>query len=418
MRRLWAPVEVGGLVFFRIALGGLLTVEVWRQWANGWIASNFSAPPFHFSFYGFEWVRALPEPWMTVHFAALAVLGLCLMLGFATRGVAALSLLGWGYVFLIDRALYLNHLYLVLLLLGLMVVVPSNRAVSIDARLRPALRASTTPAWTLWLLRAQLGLPYFFGGVAKLNGDWLHGEPMRTWLQTTAFHAEWAVVGASFGGLLFDLLIVPALLWRRTRWFALLLALGFHLTNAWLFQIGIFPWLMIAGTLLFLPPVVFTALSGEAPSRGVERPQRPTRVLALLGTWALVQVALPLRHWLYPGDVAWTEEGQLFAWRMKLTDKDNQTAFLVTFKSDGKVWHVPLSTFLTQRQEDKMAGDPEMIWQFAHHLKALLGDIEVHVSTRTSLNGHPARPLLDENVDLASKPRPLGAASWILSREN
>jgi hypothetical protein len=44
------------------------------------------------------------------------------------------------------------------------------------------------------------------------------------------------------------------LLWRRTRVLAYLAALAFHLTNWYLFNIGIFPWIMICATLLFFPP--------------------------------------------------------------------------------------------------------------------------------------------------------------------
>ena len=131
-----------------------------------------------------------------------------------------------------------------------------------------------------------------------------------------------------------------------------------------------------------------------------------------------MQLLLPLRHWLYPGDVAWTEEGRNFAWRMKLTQKDNATEFLVTFP-DGKIWPVRLDEFLTRWQEDKMAGDPELILQFAHYLaRTLPGPIQVHVDTNTSLNGHAPQPLVDPEVDLAKEPRRFWPAPWILPRKD
>ena len=112
------------------------------------------------------------------------------------------------------------------------------------------------------MLRFQVAVPYVYGGIAKLNGDWLAGEPVRTWLAERSAQSvlgpwlaqEWLVFTLCYGGLAFDLAIVPLLLWRRTRALALAAALGFHLANAYLFTIGIFPWLMIAATLLFLPP--------------------------------------------------------------------------------------------------------------------------------------------------------------------
>ena len=51
------------------------------------------------------------------------------------------------------------------------------------------------PAWTLWLLRAQIGIVYFYAGLAKLNADWLQGEPMRGWL---ASRTHFPIIGGYF----------------------------------------------------------------------------------------------------------------------------------------------------------------------------------------------------------------------------
>ena len=68
------------------------------------------------------------------------------------------------------------------------------------------------------------------------------------------FDREWMVYLFSYGGLIVDLLGVPLLLWRPTRLAAFIVVISFHLINATLFQIGIFPWFMIAATVLFFPP--------------------------------------------------------------------------------------------------------------------------------------------------------------------
>ena len=103
---------------------------------------------------------------------------------------------------------------------------------------------------------------YFFGGIAKLNSDWLAGEPMRMWLAQRSnfwligqfFTEEWAVYLFSYGGLLLDLFIVPLLLYSRTRALAFGLVVGFHTMNTLLFHIGIFPILALAATTLFFAP--------------------------------------------------------------------------------------------------------------------------------------------------------------------
>lgn len=55
------------------------------------------------------------------------------------------------------------------------------------------------------------------------------------------FTGEWIVWLFTYGGLLLDLLVVPLLLWRRTRTAAFALAVVFHLLNAALFRMGSFP---------------------------------------------------------------------------------------------------------------------------------------------------------------------------------
>src|SRR5262249_48702827 len=130
------------------------------------------------------------------------------------------------------------------------------------AWLWPALRSDVAPTWTLWLLRFQIALPYVFGSIAKLNADWLQGQPMQIWLSRSVWQVLFGDVAKqpglafafSWGGLLFDLGIVPLLLWPRTRRFAFAAAVLFHLLNAFTFNIGIFPWLMIGATTVFLAP--------------------------------------------------------------------------------------------------------------------------------------------------------------------
>ena len=269
-------------------------------------------------------------------------------------------------------------------------------------------------------MRAQVGLVYFYGGVAKLNEDWLRGEPLRSWL---ADYADWQVVGPflasewgvylfSYGGLLFDLLIVPLLLWKRTRLYAFAGVVAFNVLNAWLFNIGIFPWLMIAASLLFFAPdwprrwgfgagkVLDGSTTVDAPTgQGGESPSpsrapRLARVatLGLLAGYLGVQVLVPFRHFLYPGNVHWSEEGHRFAWHMKLRDKNAKASFLATDPSGGRTWRVDPSAYLTTWQIGEMASRPDMILQFSHHLAKDLrrqgyGNIEIRADVMASLNG-------------------------------
>ncbi|HKR65193.1 MAG TPA: HTTM domain-containing protein [Thermoanaerobaculia bacterium] len=395
---LFTPIGIAHLVFFRVAFGAAMLVEVCRYFAHGWIARDFIEPRFFFTYYGFDWVRPWAGRGMYAHFALLGLFAFCILIGFRYRLAVALFFLGFTYVFLLDATRYLNHFYLIALLSFLMIFVPAEGKYSVDALIDPSVRADAAPAWTLWLLRAQIAIPYFYGGLAKLSGDWLRGEPMRMWLGLTN---EWLVYAFVIGGILVDLLIVPALLWRKTRVFALIVAAVFHLANARLFHIGIFPWLMLAATLLFLPARV---MGPPAEAAGATQ--------WLLGTYLLVQLLVPLRHFLYPGDVSWTEEGHKFAWQMKLRDKEAEAMFFVTDRRTGKMELVDPRSTLTELQRAKMAGDPDMILQFAHWLG---GDTKaVHAHVLASLNGRKPQLLIDPDVDLTRERRGFGHATWIL----
>jgi hypothetical protein len=412
--------------------------EVYRYFSKDWIARYYIDPDFHFTYYGFSWVKPWPGDGMYVHFAVLGLAAAGVMAGLFYRTSALVFFLGFTYVFLLDQARYLNHFYLISLIAFLLVFLPVHRALSLDARRRPELRSGTAPAWALWLVQAQVGIPYFYGGLAKLNGDWLRAEPIRSWLASRPdfpvigrfFTDEWMVQAFAYGGLLLDLLIVPFLLWRRTRPYAFAVGLLFHATNALLFRIGIFPWMMMAATTVFFDPdwprrvgllPARRPRAGRDPGRraATARPAHQGLTLAAASLWVALQLLVPLRHLLYPGNVSWTEEGHRFAWHMKLRDKEARARFVVTDPADGTSRTVRTGDYITRLQASKMAGQPDMILQFAHHLaeearREGRSGVQVRARVMASLNGRAPQLLVDPEVDLAAQPRNLRRASWIV----
>ena len=98
--------------------------------------------------------------------------------GLLFRLSATLFAIGLIYVQLIDVSTYLNHYYLAALLAVLLAASPAGRFWSFDAWVRSRWRAVPLPAAsvsTLWLylFRFQVGVVYFFAGMAKLQPDWL-----------------------------------------------------------------------------------------------------------------------------------------------------------------------------------------------------------------------------------------------------
>jgi hypothetical protein len=427
------PTDVASLATFRILFGALLVWEVYRYHIYDRIARYYIEPEFYFPYEFFLFLSPLPGQWMYFVFFVMGLAALGLALGFFYRISALLFFLSYTYVFLLDKAQYNNHYYLISLAGFLLILADAHRWASIDQFLRPDLREEFVPFWHLLLLRAQFFIVYFFGGVAKINSDWLAGEPMRAWLLGRAdypllggfFATEPGVYFFSYGGLLFDLLIGFLLVWPRTRLPAFLGVLFFNLTNKWLFSIGIFPYVMIAATVLFVEPDWPRRILGRA--RYLLPQTTPPRwaaargwVFGFVSLYLALQVLLPLRHWLYPGEVSWTEQGHRFSWHMKLRSKSAKIRIAVTDPKTNQSWPIDLSQDLTSRQISKMATRPDMIIYYVHRLKERLEqqgikDPIIQVDAWASLNGRPYQQLIDPTANLAAKPLSiLASADWIL----
>lgn len=440
--KLFEQVDLAPLVFFRVIFGGIMLWEVMRYFHYDWIERYYIDPTFFFTYFGFDWVQPWPGNLMYVHFLVLGICAVFIMLGLWYRISAILFFIGFTQVFLIDQANYLNHFYLISLISFLMIWLPANRAASLDVVRNPNIQAGTAPAWSLWLMRIQVGIPYFFGGIAKINGDWLRGEPMRLWLSDDGdipvvgqwLVHEWAPYVFSYGGLFFDLFVVPLLIWKRTRIFAFLAALSFHLFNDQIFSIGIFPWFMMGATAIFFEPDQFigfrrrvenilskTIQYTQASIRHSKKEQRV--IIWALAVYLWIQVLMPFRHWLYPGNVSWTEEGHNWAWHMKLRDKRGDLNIIVTDPSEQESWVVDLDDYLSSRQRRKMSTRPDMILLFSHYLEDELrsegyGDVQVRAVAQIALNSREPQLMIDANVDLTEVDRSLMSASWILPLED
>lgn len=432
VRALETPVDAASLGALRIAFGVVMAVAIVRFAAMGWIDELYVRPSFHFTFWGFGWVRPWPAWGLYAHFAALGLLAILIALGVYARIAALLFTLGFAYLELIDATYYLNHYYAIVLFGALVAATPCDRAFA----LRPAGATGPVPFAAVAALRAQLGIVYFFAGLAKLQPDWLlRAEPLRTWL---AARTDVPVVGPllghvevayamSWAGAAFDLSVPFLLAWRRTRPLAYLAVVGFHLATGALFRIGMFPWVMIVLTPIFFEPDwprrALARLRGVRSAEPVAQPRRPLprAVWAALAAWMLVQVALPLRHHLYAGDLLWTGEGMRWAWHVMVAERAGYAELRVV-DAQGRTSIVDPSDELTPLQARMMAVEPELLLRYAHHVRdqrARRGEpVRVHADVFVSLNGRPSRRLVDPTVDLAAEPDGVGGYPWVYSLED
>lgn len=430
-------VSASSLVVFRIGFG--LTMAFWTfDYLRTDRVRLLCAPDmFHFTYSGFSWVRPWPGHGMILHFVVMLLAAIMIATGAMYRVATVIFAIGFTHFFLIDRTSYQNHYYLIVLLSWLMTILPANRMLSVDVLNGSAVSSGMIPRWCLLLLQFHIALPYVFGGVAKLDGDWLSAVPMKNilriqgwaegvegWLSETA-----AAHLFTWGGLLFDLLVVPAILWRRTRIVGFLLAIGFHLSNSMMFQIHVFPWLMIAATTVFFAPDwpnrllrwlnpgtknIEQGLSVPETGHRISRP-----VVFVLLVYCSFHLLWPMRHLLNEGNTGWTEQGHYFAWRMMLRGKTVGLRYYLTDPETGMTQQADIRDYLNPEQQIKFAKDPKMILDLAHGLAAeslrRTGKrTEVRALVLASLNGRKPQLMIDPAVDLAAQPKVALHRPWIV----
>lgn len=427
------------LAVFRIILGTLLFVSTVRFASKGWIEMLYIRPKFFFPYYGLEFITPLGS-YTYLLFVICGLSAIMVALGWYYR-IAIVSLfLSFTYIELMDKSTYLNHYYFVSMLCLLMIFLPAHVYFSVDARHKKDLLADKIPLWCIDVLKLFIGMLYFFAGLAKINPDWLlRAYPLSIWLPAKndtpiigfLFNKTWVYFAFSWVGCIYDLSI-PFLLWyQKTRWFAYIAVVVFHLLTSILFPIGVFPYVMMATALIFF--------SGGFHQRIIDRlgalfkcsqsfmypdktfvPAACSFHFLKFGFIAFfaIQLLLPFRYLLYPGKLFWTEQGYRFSWRVMLMEKSGYAQFKIRDQY-GKQLYVDNSQFLTQLQEKMMASQPDMILQYAHflrdyYIKQGIQGPQVYVDAYVSLNGSMSRLMIDPKTDLALEKESFRHKDWII----
>lgn len=433
---LFKKVSIAPLVVFRIIFGSLMLFGTIRFIANGWVNDFYIQPDFYFTYFGFSWVHPLSGNWMYFPFVLIIISSIGVISGFFYRFSSILLFISFTYIELLDKTNYLNHYYFISLVAFILCWLPANRCFSLDIKFRNKERFTEIALFNILLLQFQLGVVYFFAGIAKINSDWLfRAEPLSAWLNGfdnlplfgNLLAQKWTAYTFSWVGCIYDLSIVFLLLNRKTRLFAYFLVVVFHLLTWLLFPIGIFPWVMIFCTLIFFSSHFHQRILNfmqkifrSNPHKvATEKKQKNRKlVLILISIYVFIQLAAPLRCWLYPGNLFWTEEGFRFSWRVMLMQKKASATFYIVDHKTQRSMEVNNRDFITKRQEGQMGTQPDMILQYAHHLYAVFQDTlltfgtqkfylknpEVKAKINVSLNGRPNQPFILPNANLAKIP--------------
>lgn len=429
------------LAVFRILFGSMMVLSIVRFWNNGWIEKLYIEPQFHFSYFGFEWVKPLGD-FTYLLFIICGLSALLVALGYKYRLAIITFFLSFTYIELMDKTTYLNHYYFISILSFLLIFLPANACTSIDAYLKK-ITYKNIPRWTIDSIKLLLGIVYFYAGLAKLNSDWLFkAMPLKIWLPSkydlpilgeNIMQQEWFHFAMSWCGMLYDLSIPFLLLYKRTRWIGFGLVVFFHVFTRILFPIGMFPFIMIVSTLIFFEvdfhkkiilgiDRIFKALFKNLKAMTVKEHMNLKHqgfVLPIIVIFFVVQLAFPFRYLAYPGELFWTEEGYRFSWRVMLMEKMGYTTFKIRSAQTGAVFTVDNSQFLTPFQEKQMSFQPDFILEYAHFLgdhysQEGVEEVQVFAESYVGLNGRLSQPYIDSTVDLYQEKESFKHKTWIL----
>jgi hypothetical protein len=409
-------------------------------WTNGWIEKLYLEPKFHFSYLGFSWIQPIGN-YTYLLFFICGLSALFVAIGFKYRIAIITFFLSFLYIELMDKTTYLNHYYFISIVSFMLLFLPANASFSLDAVIRKK-QYQQIPKWTIDSIKLVLVIIYFYAGLAKLNSDWLfRAMPLKIWLPSkydipfigeNLMQQNWFHFAMSWSGMLYDLAIPFLLLYKRTRFVAFLIVIFFHVFTRVLFPIGMFPYIMIVSALIFFDASFHNKIINFIKKHVLKSKKtilivtdfhfskiKRKLVLAVFGVFFVIQILVPWRYLVYPGELFWTEEGYRFSWRVMLMEKAGSTNFKIVDLESGKYFRVNNTDFLTSFQEKQMSYQPDFILEYAHFLgdhftKQGHKNVGVFAESYVALNGRLSTEFIDKKVDLYQQKASFKHKKWVV----
>ena len=239
--------------------------------------------------------------------------------------------------------------------------------------------------------------------------------------------------------MIYDVCIPFLLLYSRTKYIAFVFVIIFHvLTKVFFPAIGMFPYIMIFGTVIFFDSKIHITIlnsierivkklsvflnikSFELVKKNNSNSIHYLRFAPLfLSIFLVIQLIIPFRYALYPGELFWNEQGYRFSWRVMLIEKRGDTRFKVKDSISGKFFYVRNENFLTPFQIKQMSFQPDFILEYAHYLgehfkEKGMKNIQVFTDSFVALNGRSSQRFINPNVDLLTKKESFLNKDWVL----
>ena len=427
------------LAVFRIGFGLMMFYSIMRFYFMGWIEKVYILPSFHFKYYGFEWVPKIGE-YTYLLFFICAISSIMITIGYRYRLAIVSFFICFTYIELLEKTVYLNHYYFISILSFLLIFLPLNAIFSVDNLIKKE-KKPLVKSWTIDCLKFLLAIVYIYAGIAKINHDWLiEAMPLKLWLTSKYdlpiigeyfLQEVWVHYLMSWGGMIYDLTIPFLLLIKKTRNFAFFMVIFFHVFTRILFPIGVFPYVMIISSLIFfdekfhqniikhLKKIISSIYLNTEKLKIVYTNSTYNKFsLTVVLIFFIIQLFMPIRHMLYPGNIMWHEQGYRFSWRVMLMEKIGYTTFKIE-QENGKYFYVNNEDHLTSYQEKQMSFQPDFILEYAHYLghyynKKGYENIKVFADSYVSLNGRKSQRYIDNNINLLNINDSFKNKTWIL----
>lgn len=464
---LFSPIHPSIMAYARIVIGCVFLYESLEvtSWARYYATEVLTNAEFRLTYDGFHWVAPLAQEKMKLLWDLMTVASIMGILGIFSRYAFAFSTFVWTYGWLLCNSMYNNHYYLLTLAGIFLVLVNTENWGSLKNLIFPKnkTRGKYVERWQIFIFQFQLLIVYLFGAFAKVNKDWLNGYPMKMWLPqktlgpfTDFIHSEAGAMFFSYSGLLFDLFIGPMLFFRKTRMLAVPMLIIFHISNHFLWNIGVFPWFMLGITGIYFRPDwparfaaflanFFGKLKGQANNvfdrmkKSVQQikiaavpedfsvsEKKRKVVLWVAGIYFLIQILIPCRQMLFKGDSAWTGEGFFFSWNMMLVDRPYSLRFKVVLPNNPEPQWLNLDCYTIDRNREMFPCDGfkghmylRQIQKLGHYpkhyiryAKFLADDFqskglpkpEIYAYIWRQLNNRPYQLVLDTTANLVDLP--------------
>jgi len=424
-----SPVTLG---IFRIGLGILLFIQFDR--VRFYFTENLVNSKYYLKYDFFNWVEITSVDTLNLLFSLSLAASVLITVGFLFRIASVYAFFFWTYLFLLDQGHYNNHYYFLILLLFVLIFTKADTWGSIKSLYK---KPTNIPCWNVNIPIALLIILYVFGAIAKMDSDWLNGYPLKFWLSGRYEWGEYEHVlehpfftyFMAYFGLIFDLLIGFILLHKKWRWLGLALVLGFHISNHFLWVIGIFPWLSIWFTILFFSDKIEALFKNKTFSKFTIKPITKKVTTISIGIFIGIQLLFPFRQHFYADNTNWHGYGQFFAWRMMLADRQGAIRMRLYDQDNTPIGEVALEHYINERQIFKLVFIPKNMLKFCHFIEneilsdprneGVLSDVKIYVDIFKTVNNRPYARVIDPNIDLTSiEYQIFSKGSYILPFEN